>query len=129
MKIYIAGRTSQREEVKKLNMIFKERGFEILDWTYHLPTKPFKDNKRIASDYAIEDLNFINICDVFILLTIDVPGLGSTSEFGMALMSNKTNRKPIIYVVGNQINNMFYYHPEVKIRKTIDEVLLEITYK
>jgi len=126
MKIYIAGRTSQREEVKRLNKIFKSKGFEVLDWTDHLSTKPFDANRRIATKYAIEDLDFISDCDVFILLTSDVPGLGSTSEFGMALMSNKTNKKPIIYVVGSQINNMFYYHPEVRVRKTIEEVLSEI---
>ena len=126
MKIYIAGRTSQREEVRKLNQIFREKGFEVLDWTDHLATKPFESHRDIAIQYSIEDVDFISVCDIFILLTSEVPGLGSTAEFGMALMSNKTNKKPIIYVVGSHINNMFYFHPEVKMRKTIDEVLLEL---
>ena len=126
MRMYIAGRTSQRAEVKELNERFKKLGFEIADWTEHLSTKPFEKHREIAKKYSIEDLGHVKNCDIFILLTKDIPGLGSTTEFGMALMLNSINNKPSIYVVGSDINNMFFMHPEVKIRKTIDEVVNEI---
>ena len=126
MRIYIAGRTSQREEVKQLNERFKKLGYEIADWTAHMVTRPFEANKEISTKYSIEDLDHVKNCDIFILLTKNVPGLGSTTEFGMALLSNNYFNKPNIYVVGTDINNMFFMHPAVKLRKTIDEVISEI---
>ena len=126
MRIYIAGRTSQREEVKRLNERFKKLGYEVADWTGHLSTKPFEKNVDLAIKYSLVDLDHVKNCDIFILLTKEVPGLGSTTEFGMALLSNSHFNKPSIYVVGTDINNMFFMHPAVKIRKTIDEVINEL---
>lgn len=126
MRIYIAARTSQRDEVKRLNERFSKLGFEVADWTGHISTKPFEKNKEIAIEYSIEDLDYVKNCDIFILLTKDIPGSGSTTEFGMALLSNNLFNKPSIYIVGSDINNMFFMHPAVKIRKTIDEVINEL---
>ncbi len=125
-KIYIAARTSQRDEVKQLNERFRHSGFTVFDWTGHKNTRPYSENKEIAIEYSKKDLDYVKNCDIFILLTKDMPGLGSTTEFGMALLSNSILSKPSIYVVGSDINNMFFMHPAVKIKKTIDEVISDL---
>lgn len=126
MKIYIASRTSDRNKVIGLNKKFKKIGYSVLDWTWHKNTKPYEKHKKIAKDYSIEDINFVKKCDVFILLTSEVPGSGSTSEFGMALFSYASFKKPKIYVVGPHMNNMFFYHPAVEIRRNMEEVIKEL---
>lgn len=126
MKIYIAGRTSQREIIKKLNNNFRKLGFEVLDWTSHKNTKPYEKNKKLAIEYSKEDLNHVKNSDIFILLADETIGAGSTTEFGMALLSNHLFNKPKIYIVGSDINNMFFMHPSVIIKKTINEVVQEV---
>lgn len=123
MKIYIASRTSEREGVRRLNQILSDKGFEILDWTGHKNTKPYEENKSLAKEYSLEDAQMVKDCDIFILLTSEFPGSGSTTEFGMALFSYELFKKPNIYVVGKNINNIFFFHPGVKMVKTSEELL------
>lgn len=123
MKVYIASRTSEREEVKRLNTLLSQKGFEVLDWTWHMPTKPYEEHKDIALQYSLEDVQMVKECDLFILLTTETSGSGSTTEFGMALFSYELFKKPNIYVVGSHINNMFFFHPGVKMVQTRDELL------
>jgi len=123
MNVYIASRTSERELVKKLNKFFKKNGFIALDWTWHTPTKPYEEHKETAKDYSIEDLEMVKKSDIFILLTTESSGTGSTAEFGMALMAYSLFKKPHIYVVGKYINNMFYYHPGVILVEDINKLL------
>lgn len=127
MKIYIASRTSERNIVKKLSKLFVSEGHQILDWTWHKNIKPYNKNKKVAKDYAIEDIENIKNCDIFILLANKNPGTGSTTELGAAIASNLINKSPKIYVVGKSIDkNLFYFYPSVIIKKNIDEVLKEI---
>lgn len=125
MKIYVAGRFEDKVKVKKLYRIIKKNGHEIsADWTNH---KPYKKYPELAKGYTIEDINGVKKCDVFILITNGKPGVGSAIELGVAMHSYLTLSKPKIYVVGEFKNdNMFYYHPSVQRRKTIEEVLKEL---
>lgn len=127
MKIYIAGRTSQREEVKKYNALFAKMGLIVLDWTSNKNTKPYLEHPDLVKRYSISDLNHVKACDIFVLLLNEIPGTGQTTEFGAALLSNSIHKKRKIYIVGEfNDKNMFYFHPTVTYKKTIAEVIGEI---
>ncbi len=127
MKVYIAARFNKKQEVRHLYSKFKKLGHEIAaDWTLHKLIKPYENNVKIAREYSVEDINAVRNCDVFILLS-DEAGTGMYVELGAAISSNLEHGKPKIYVVGDHISrSMFYFHPSVNRRKTIDEVLEEI---
>jgi hypothetical protein len=128
MKIYVAARMFEAEEVKRIYHMFEKKGHEIsADWTWHKNIKPYDKNQKTAKQYAIEDMNGVVDSDVFILLTSEFPGAGSSGELGAAIMSNIKLGKPKIYVVGKDIgNNFFYFHPSVRRRENIDQVLTEL---
>ena len=127
MKIYLAARFDKKQEVRDLYERFKKLGYEIsADWTLHKPIKPYKNNPETARDYSIEDIDAVRNCDVFILMT-DEAGTGMYVELGAAISSNLEHGKPKIYVIGEHTSrSMFYFHPSVNRRKTIDDVLQEI---
>ena len=126
MKIYIASRTAWRDEVKEINKLLKSYGHKVLDSTWHKYIKPYDKNKQLAKNYAIEDLGSIKSCDVFILLADKSFGAGSTTELGAAIALSIENKRPRVYVIGDISSNLFYYHPVVNYRKSIDEAIEEI---
>lgn len=127
MKIYIAARFDKKEEVRGLQKMLSEKGHEIsADWTLHKPIKPYDQNQEIAASYAIEDVDGVKDCDVFILLT-DEAGTGMYVELGVAILSHLQSGKPKIYAVGERISrSMFYFHPSVNRRENIGQVLKEL---
>ena len=127
MKIYLAARFNKKQEVRDLYERFKKLGYEIAaDWTLHKPIKPYENNPKTAREYSLEDIDAVKNCDVFILIT-DEAGTGMYVELGAAISSNLEHGKPKIYVIGEYTSrSMFYFHPSVNRRKTIDEVLEEI---
>ena len=128
MKVYIAAKFKDKEKVKKLNELFKKKGYKLSgDWTDHIQVSPYNKEPKRSTAYAIEDMNGAKNCDVFILLTNEVGGTGSSTELGAAILSHILFNKPKIYVVGKDIGvNMFYFHPSVNQRKTIEDVLKDI---
>ncbi len=128
MKIYVAVRFHEREKVKEIYKLLQEKGHELsADWTWHINSKPYSDNPKRSQGYSIEDMDGVKNCDVFILLTNELTGAGTSAELGGAIMSRLLAGKPKVYVVGKHIgNNMFYFHPSVNIRKTVQEVLEEL---
>ncbi len=126
MKIYIASRTARREEVKKINNLFKDKGYEVLDWTWHKYIKPYFKNKKLAKDYAIEDIQNIKESDIFIFLADKTFGAGSTTELGSAIAFFVERKKPKIYVVGDNSANLFYYHPAINYRNSVVEIIEEM---
>lgn len=128
MKVYVAARMFEKDEVLRMYKLLKKAGHEIsADWTWHKNIKPYDQNPETAKDYSIEDMNGVIDCDVFILVTSESPGTGSAGEFGAAILSNLKLGKPKIYVVGQYIgNNFFYFHPAVVRKNTIDDVLKEL---
>lgn len=128
MRVYIASKFKDKDKVKKLNKLFKKKGYELSgDWTDHVQVKPYTKEPKRSKAYANEDINASINCDVFILLTSKEGGTGSSTELGAAIVSYLLVKKPKIYVVGKHMGvNMFYFHPSVNRRKTIDEVLKEL---
>jgi len=130
MKVYVASRFSNREKVKNVMELFRKRGHEItVDWTSHkdLGDRGFLGNEKVAEKYAKEDIDGVRNCDVFVLLTTADIGAGMHTELGVAILSNILFGKPRIFVVGEHLNNcVFYFHPVVERRKSVEEVLREI---
>jgi hypothetical protein len=127
MKIYIAARTSQRDEVKRYNAQFAKMGIIVLDWTTNKNTKPYLDHPDLVKRYSISDLNHVRECDIFVMLLNEVPGTGQTTELGAAILANSFRKKKKIYIVGEYLDkNMFYFHPSVIHKKTVEEVVQEI---
>lgn len=128
MKIYVASRFENKDKVKKINKLLIEKGYELSgDWTNHVYTKPYDKNQQLSKNYSKEDMQAVLNADVFILLTNKKPGIGSTTELGAALALFLSKGKPKVYVVGENLDgNMFYYHPQLNLRKTIEEVLEEL---
>lgn len=126
MKIYVASKFENKNEVKRIHRLLRQKGHEITaDWTIHQPVTD--SNHELAMKYAIEDLNGTRECDIFILITTDVAGVGSATEFGAALLSSVIYKRPKIYVVGQYLTaNLFYIHPSVIIKKTIEDVVAEL---
>lgn len=129
MKLYIAARFTEKEEVRRIYALLQEQGHEItVDWTIHEPIKPYDQHPEKAHDYALEDLQGVMDCDVFVLLTSEQTGSGSAGELGAAIASQTLVGKPKIYFVGEQMgNNCFYFHPTVKRMETIEDVLADLT--
>lgn len=128
MKIYVAARFHDKEKVKEIYTLLKQNGHEIsADWTWHTKFNPYSKHVQEVKSYATEDIEGIKNCDVFILLTSKEAGAGSSTELGAALSLTLQTDKPKIYVIGEYIDeNMFFFHPAVKIRKNVNEVLKEI---
>ncbi|MEU8799794.1 hypothetical protein [Spirillospora sp. NPDC048819] len=128
MKIYVAARFEERERVRKVYEALERRGHMITeDWTVHDAAKPYADNGSLVSKYAVQDVDAVRESDVFMLLTSPVAGGGSSTEFGVALCSNLLFGRPLIYIVGEHTEaNLCFYHPAVRKRKDIDQVLREL---
>ncbi|PJE62449.1 hypothetical protein COU88_04950 [Candidatus Roizmanbacteria bacterium CG10_big_fil_rev_8_21_14_0_10_39_6] len=127
-KVYIAARFSDRLLVKKLYVKLEKIGFRIAgDWTENVSRKPYDQYPENTTTNVIKDVQGVQSCDIFIMLTHAEVGSGSSAELGCAVMSYLLRNKPEIYVVGEHMgNNFFYFHPCVKRRKKIEEVFAEI---
>jgi len=128
MKVYVAAKFNRKDEVLALFEKLKGLGHEVsFDWTVHRFIKPYDENVQTAGEYTSEDMQGVRDCDIFILLTGEEKSTGAHVELGAAILSSLERGKPIIYVVGDcDTKSMFYFHPSVKRKKSIDEVLEEI---
>jgi hypothetical protein len=127
MKVYVAAKFEERDEVLKLYEILKSKGHTVTcDWTKHKSISPYKDNPELAREYSIGDTNGSMDADFFIMLTPN-DGKGMFVELGAAIASNIKSGKPKIYAVGeNNTETIFYFHPSVTRVDTLDEVLKQI---
>lgn len=127
-KIYIANQFNKKKDTCKLYKLFEDKGCEISsDWTKHKPITPYNENSELAKQYSIEDMAGIKNSDIFIAISNEEGSTGVHVELGIAILSNIQFGKPTIYVIGDYISrSMFYFHPSVNRRKSIDEVLNEI---
>ena len=128
MKVYVASRFNNQEKVKEIYEKLIENGFEItVDWTKHKKVKPYEKNSKLAKKYSKEDIEGVRDSDVFILLTTQKPGKGMFVEMGAAVILNILIGKPKIYIIGDYNNqSLFYFHPNVKRLKTIEDAIEDI---
>jgi hypothetical protein len=126
MKVYIAAKLENRQEVERIIKLIRDKNHEIIiDWTKDEPiNKPYENNIQVAKERTIRDVSGIKNSDAFILLTDEGTNKGMYIELGVAIDSNIRTGKPKIYVTDKNIHNsIFYYHPSIKIIKNIQEIL------
>lgn len=127
MRFYIAARFGRRDEVRKIHKTLLDKGHEFLStWVEQDQIKPYDKYPNKARKRAIKSIDAAKDCDIFVLLS-DEAGTGMYVELGTAIMSNLLKGKPKIYIVGNYLNrSMFFFHPIVKRKKSIEDVLEDI---
>ncbi len=128
MKVYVAAKLENKENVKSLHNKLAEKGHEIThDWTAHKEIRPYDKNRELALEYSTHEIKAVKDSDVFILLSEEDGGTGLHIEFGMALILNKLFGKPKIYVVGEaNSRSTFYFQNCVKRVDTLEDVLKEL---
>ena len=127
MKFYIATRFGRKKEVREIHITLLDKGHKFLStWVEEGQIKPYNKHLVRARKRAIESINAAKDCDVFVLLS-DKEGTGMYVELGIAIMSSLLKGRPKIYIIGNYPNrSMFFFHPIVKRRKNIEDVLKDI---
>lgn len=113
MKIYVAGKWTDKKRVSEVMRILEKHGHEItFDWTA-FESKNFKEG-------AIQDMRAVKEADAFYLVYSE-DMKGAWTEFGAALALGLP-----CYVTGEAIycNNIFLSHPLVRLAYTLaDEPL------
>lgn len=127
MKFYIAARVSKKSVVRNIHEVLVNKRHETLStWIDEGQIKPYNIHSSRAKRRAIQCIDAIKKSDVFILIS-DKTGAGMYTELGMAIVFNHLNKKPKIFVVGSHIDrSMFFFHPSVKRKKNLNEVLKDI---
>jgi hypothetical protein len=127
MKFYVASKYENAPAVRAAIAELTALGHEVThDWTLEVPwdwDDIHEVNKR-APGVSFTDIAAVLSADVFIMLTYnDLPMVGAYVELGAALASWPP---PIIYVVGDQLRNTFWYHPNINRVSSLDEIIMEI---
>ena len=124
---YVASRFACKKTVKRIYSKLEKLGyFPSVDWTKHESTKPYSDNPGITMDYTSADIAGARKSDLFILIS-DRAGTGMHTELGAAIGHHIQFKNPLIYVIGKYVNsNPFFFHPSVRRRATIEDVIAEL---
>ncbi len=114
--------------VLEANRRIEELGHEVsYDWTTHKPIKPYSQNAQMAAQYSNNELEGILECDIFIYLS-DKKGTTLPMEYGAALILAKKTGMILVYAVGEfNDKSPWFFHPLVKRKDSIDEVIKEIS--
>lgn len=125
MKVYVSAKFSDKERVKTVYGLLKERGHSIThEWVHNKPSYPFDVDPEFTARCAAEDFAGVLAADVFILLSNAEYSMGASGELGAAIGSFLTSKKPLIYVVGPHFNTNFcFYHPVVMRMESVEMVL------
>ena len=127
MKFYVAARVDRKSEVRRIHKTLMDKKHKILStWIDEGQIKPYDKYSNEAKARAIECINMVKDCDVFVLIS-DKTGAGMYTELGTAIVSSLSKKKPKIYIIGKYPHrSMFFFHPNVKYKKNIEEVLKDI---
>ncbi|MFC1753897.1 hypothetical protein ACFL96_11000 [Thermoproteota archaeon] len=125
---YVSAKWQLVDEVRRAFALIQEKGHHITeDWTTHESVKPYDKEPETSARFAELDLTGVLESDVFIHLS-DGKGTGKYIELGAAMASFVYIGSPRIYIIGENNNeSQFYMHPSVNRKKTVEEVLKEIT--
>ena len=126
MKFYVTGRSSNYERVIEAVAEIKSRGHEItFEWSALPMVKPFSENQEKATEYALKGIQGVVDADAYIIF-VHKDGNGVFTEFGAALASNAIKGAPLIFAIGDEKEAMFYYHPAIQWRDSVEQVLDEL---
>lgn len=129
MRFYIASRTAKIKEVKEIYNQIREKGYEIsYDWT-KIPNigRPFDQIPEITKGHVKKIIKGIRDSDVFIMIS-DKEGTDMYGELASAISFNSMNKKPKVFVLGSNLSpSVFPFHPSVKIKRSIEEILEEFS--
>lgn len=140
LKIYVAGKWKEREQVKKIMEMLEARGHVITcDWTKHIaPEGVTKDHEKGLFNksydwsknvdwaqnghktYAEKDLEGVRNCDILIAYMPD-PDIwykGAWIEVGLALGFDKK-----VIIIGNNITTVFLGLPNITVVQFKEEAL------
>lgn len=118
MKLYVAGKWEDRENVRKLMDELEIQGHEIVhDWT---AIEVSNDDIEALTEHSVYDTEGVRNCELLVaLVDKDYAYAGTLGEIGMAVIQNKE-----ICVIGNGcIKFIFFYHPSVKKFSKEEELL------
>ncbi len=132
MKIYVAGKWSERENVKKVMEMIESRGHTITcNWTNHIAperiqngegcfNKDFDWAQNGHKTYAEEDLEGVKNCDVVVacMWSPDIFYKGAWIEIGIAIGLNKN-----IVIIGSNVTTVFLGLKNITVVGSIEEAL------
>lgn len=141
LKVYVAGRITRQNEVRKIIHALRSEGIEITrDWTWET-TSPLsceqdsvefrkKEYATLNSKYheeADSDLKAVLDADVFIILT-DEHGSSMYVEMGAAFAARMLRNKPqALYAIGPYFDRMvFYQHRGVHRVGSVEEIIVDL---
>lgn len=133
MKFFISGQIDEAPTIETMIQAVRSSGHDIThDWTVtdtFLGGAEMKMNNPIESGArARDDIQAVIDSDVYVISTDNTKiGKGMCVELGAAIALYETTGRPKIYVVG-KLNHptIFYLHPSVNRRHTIDDVIADM---
>ena len=128
MRVFVSGQFKEKRRVREAFQSMEAAGHVVTyDWTRtEALGKPYSLYSTEASRRAREDINGILSADAFILMSDNREcGKGMYVELGAALALAELRSKQIqIYIVGPMNHeSIFYYHPLVVHKETLEEVV------
>ena len=136
-QVFVSGQINDLSYVRAVQAQFVASGHVIThDWTRietgnkMLTGRQAKfDNPDEASKRANADMTGVVDCDVYVICTNNEDmGKGMYVELGGALALNVATGVPKVYLLGDRKHaTIFYFHPSILLRETVDEIIKEIT--
>ena len=110
MKIYVAGKWEDRDQVRLVHQELRRLGHEItVDWTDH--DYPTDDIESILESYTLDDIWGVKEADLFIaLMTVNYLYKGAWVEMGVALGKGI----PVLVIGKAGDSCIFMNHPLVR---------------
>lgn len=139
-KVFVSGQIGDVSAVHEVQEAFRHAGHRIThDWTRSeagdtsvlLAGERAKfDNPDEAAQRATSDLLGVIDCDIYVICTDNQKaGKGMYVELGAALAMHELRGSPTIYVLGaRHHSSIFYFHPSVRVKGSVDEILEEMNH-
>lgn len=129
MKVFISGQLNEKVKIREAFDKFEEVGATVThDWTRTDDLSDYRANAEESARRAAADIDGVLAADIYILMSDNLKcGKGMYVELGAALAISEQIGGLRIYVVGPMNHeSIFYHHPNVSHRDTLDEVIHEV---